>query len=145
MPERATQSSVPSALTRAPATTKPADAVAPPADDRVTSPSAQAAYATVHKALNSIPQLVGRGEGVGSNSWAVAGSRTTTGKPMLANDPHLSPSMPGIWYQIGLHCDCEFNVEGFSFAGSPGGPSSPLPARTGSPAEGISPSARAAA
>ena len=125
VPERATQSSVPSALTTAPATTKPADAVAPPADDRVTSPSAQAAYATVHKALNSIPQLVGRGEGVGSNSWAVAGSRTTTGKPLLANDPHLGVSQPGIWIQNSLSCRtvseaCPLDVSGYSFAGVPG-------------------------
>ncbi len=28
--------------------------------------------------------------------------------------------MPGIWYQMGLHCDCEFNVEGFTFSGVPG-------------------------
>ena len=28
--------------------------------------------------------------------------------------------MPGIWYQMGLHCDCEFNVAGFTFAGVPG-------------------------
>ena len=62
---------------------------AAPADARVTSRSAQAAYAAVHAALTSIPQLVGRGEGVGSNSWVVSGARTTTGKPLLANDPHL--------------------------------------------------------
>ena len=45
---------------------------------------------------------------------------TSTGKPLLANDPHLSPSMPGIWYQMGLHCECEFNVAGFTFSGVPG-------------------------
>jgi penicillin G amidase len=28
--------------------------------------------------------------------------------------------MPGIWYQMGLHCECPFNVEGFSFSGVPG-------------------------
>ena len=44
--------------------------------------------------------------GIGSNSWVIGGAHTTTGKPMLANDPHLSPSMPGIWYQMGLHCAC---------------------------------------
>lgn len=38
------------------------------------------------------------GEGRGSNQWAVDGTRTTTGKPMLANDPHLPPSLPGAWY-----------------------------------------------
>jgi penicillin amidase len=65
------------------------------------------------------------GPGIGSNSWVVSGSRTVTGKPMLANDPHLAPSMPGIWYQAGLHCTlvsagCPFDVSGFGFAGMPG-------------------------
>ena len=60
------------------------------------------------------------GPGIGSNSWVVGGSHTATGKPLLANDPHLSPSMPGIWYQMGLHCECEFNVEGFTSSGVPG-------------------------
>jgi len=58
--------------------------------------------------------------GIGSNSWVVSGALTATGKPILANDPHLSPSMPGIWYQMGLHCDCGYDVEGFTFSGMPG-------------------------
>jgi penicillin G amidase len=37
-------------------------------------------------------------EGKGSNNWVVPGSRTTTGKPLLANDPHLALSSPAIWY-----------------------------------------------
>jgi penicillin amidase len=37
-------------------------------------------------------------EGTGSNSWVLAGSRTATGKPMLANDPHLKLSTPALWY-----------------------------------------------
>ncbi|MGE5643125.1 MAG: penicillin acylase family protein [Byssovorax cruenta] len=66
-----------------------------------------------------------QGDGIGSNSWAVAGSRTTTGMPLLANDPHLSIQMPSIWFQIGMHCKpksdaCPFEVAGFSFAGVPG-------------------------
>jgi penicillin amidase len=72
-------------------------------------------------AVSLLPHLVGDGgPGIGSNSWVISGALTATGKPLLANDPHLSPSMPGIWYQIGLHCGCEFNVEGFSFSGVPG-------------------------
>ena len=68
---------------------------------------------------------VGERAGIGSNSWVVDGSRTATGKPLLANDPHLAPSMPSTWYQVGLHCreineDCPFDVSGFSFAGLPG-------------------------
>jgi penicillin amidase len=66
-----------------------------------------------------------KGDGIGSNSWALSGSRTTTGMPLLANDPHLSIQMPSIWFQVGLHCKpqsdvCPFEVAGFSFAGVPG-------------------------
>ena len=65
------------------------------------------------------------GDGIGSNSWTVSGSRTSTGMPLLANDPHLSIQMPSIWYQVGLHCmpksnGCPLEVAGFSFAGVPG-------------------------
>ena len=37
-------------------------------------------------------------EGVGSNNWVLAGSRTTSGQPLLANDPHLKLSTPALWY-----------------------------------------------
>ena len=37
-------------------------------------------------------------EGVGSNNWVLAGSRSSTGKPLLANDPHLKLSTPALWY-----------------------------------------------
>ncbi len=70
-------------------------------------------------------RLLGWEEGVGSNNWVVAGSRTETGLPLLANDPHLSMQMPSIWYENGLHCepfgpDCPYDVVGFSFASAPG-------------------------
>ena len=37
-------------------------------------------------------------EGIGSNNWVVNGGNTTSGKPLLANDPHLSLAAPAIWY-----------------------------------------------
>ena len=40
--------------------------------------------------------------GLGSNVWVVDGSRTASGKPLLANDPHLGLQAPGIWYLAGL-------------------------------------------
>jgi penicillin G amidase len=86
-------------------------------------PAADAApaLAGLADAAAVIPALLGtNGAGIGSNSWAVAGEHTSTGKPFLANDPHLGASMPGIWYQNGLHCACEVNVEGYSFSGVPG-------------------------
>ncbi len=56
--------------------------------------------------------------GVGSNNWVVHGSRTATGKPMLANDTHLELDMPSVWYENGLHAG-RFDVTGFSFPGVP--------------------------
>ncbi|MFJ3790280.1 penicillin acylase family protein [Kitasatospora sp. NPDC090091] len=76
--------------------------------------------------IDAMPQLLGRqGQGIGSNSWVVSGSHTTTNKPLLANDPHLGPGLPSVWYQMGLHCrtvsaTCGFDVSGFTFAGMPG-------------------------
>ncbi|MBO0165683.1 penicillin acylase family protein, partial [Vibrio alginolyticus] len=35
-----------------------------------------------------------------SNNWVISGKRTADGKPLLANDPHLRPSAPGIWYMV---------------------------------------------
>jgi len=62
---------------------------------------------------------------IGSNNWVIGGSRTTTGKPILADDMHLGIQMPSIWYEVGLHCKpssegCRLNVTGYSFAGVPG-------------------------
>jgi len=37
-------------------------------------------------------------EGLGSNNWVVSGERSTTGKPLLANDPHLGLTAPAVWY-----------------------------------------------
>lgn len=123
-----TRSSVPSALTTGAASAVPAASAATPAapgDPRLTSSGADAAYATVQRALDAVPALLGKGDGLGSNSWVVSGERTTTGKPLLANDPHLGVGQPGIWIQNSLHCRtvsaaCPLDVSGFSFAGVPG-------------------------
>ncbi|KUL53756.1 penicillin amidase [Streptomyces sp. NRRL F-4489] len=81
---------------------------------------------SLSKSLDSVPALLGpNGNGIGSNSWVVSGEHTTTGKPLLANDPHLAPQMPSLWYQMGLHCrttgpKCSYDVAGFTFSGMPG-------------------------
>jgi len=54
----------------------------------------------------------------GSNNWVLAGSRTASGKPLLANDPHLRISLPSIWHEISLHSP-NFEVAGVSFPGVP--------------------------
>src|SRR5450759_1430987 len=91
----------------------------------VAAKSARTVYAEVATVLDQLPVMVGRGDGIGSNSFVVGPKRSSTGKPLLANDPHLGVSIPGIWYQTGLHCRtvsaaCPFDVAGFSFAGMPG-------------------------
>ncbi|MET9290433.1 penicillin acylase family protein [Streptomyces sp. NPDC003077] len=86
----------------------------------------QSQLTALSKTLDEIPALLGpNGNGIGSNSWVVSGDHTTTGKPLLANDPHLAPQMPSLWYQMGLHCrttsaKCNYDVAGFTFSGMPG-------------------------
>jgi len=58
-------------------------------------------------------------EGTGSNSWVLAGSRTTTGKPLLANDPHLKLSTPALWYFARLEAP-GLDVAGATMPGLPG-------------------------
>ena len=92
-------------------------------EDRGKLDSAQANFSFLDSLLGPA------GSGIGSNSWVVAGSRSATGKPILANDPHLGIQMPSIWFQIGLHLrggsaaagdGGSYDVAGFSFAGVPG-------------------------
>ncbi|HRI80631.1 MAG TPA: penicillin acylase family protein, partial [Cyclobacteriaceae bacterium] len=55
---------------------------------------------------------------VGSNNWAVSGSKTASGSPILCNDPHLNLSLPSIWYIIHLNSPT-VNTMGASLPGSP--------------------------
>lgn len=54
----------------------------------------------------------------GSNAWTLSGARSLTGKPILANDPHLDFSLPSTWYMIHLHGG-DLNVTGVSLPGVP--------------------------
>ena len=56
--------------------------------------------------------------GAASNAWAVNGERTEDGVSLLANDPHLAPSMPAIWYQLEMIAP-EFHSVGVSLPGVP--------------------------
>ncbi|MEV5972547.1 penicillin acylase family protein [Streptomyces sp. NPDC051921] len=86
----------------------------------------QSQLAALSDTLDEIPALLGpNGNGIGSNSWVVSGDYTTSGKPLLANDPHLAPMLPSLWYQMGLHCrsvsaTCRYDVAGYTFSGTPG-------------------------
>ncbi len=57
-----------------------------------------ALLARIGQDLQRWSEGLGDVEGKGSNNWVVAGSRSATGQPLLANDPHLGLSAPAIWY-----------------------------------------------
>ncbi|WP_329338089.1 penicillin acylase family protein [Streptomyces sp. NBC_00663] len=95
-------------------------------DTSTASTSLQSQLAGLQDVLDDVPTAVGvNGNGIGSNAWVVSGKYTITGSPLLANDPHLSASLPSVWYQMGLHCrtvssKCQYDVTGYTFAGMPG-------------------------
>ena len=60
-----------------------------------------------------------RPPGRGSNNWVVAGSRTASGKPLLANDPHLTVEMPSVWIECHLSAP-GYEAAGVSFPFAPG-------------------------
>ena len=60
-----------------------------------------------------------RDTALGSNSWVVAGEHTASGKPLLANDPHLSLMAPPVWYEQHVTVRGEYDVRGVTFPGSP--------------------------
>jgi penicillin amidase len=66
--------------------------------------------------MNEVP---GGKEGIGSNNWALHGKLTVSGKPLLANDPHLGLSAPAIWYMAHLEAP-GLNVIGATLPGIPG-------------------------
>ncbi|MFN6563587.1 MAG: penicillin acylase family protein [Nostoc sp. ChiSLP01] len=90
------------------------------------SSSLFSALESINQPMMALEKLIGStGIGVGSNNWVISGKRTATGKPILANDPHLGVQIPSIWYEVGLHCtsksaECPYNVAGFSFPGTIG-------------------------
>ena len=69
--------------------------------------------------LSRLRDLVGASGG--SNAWAVAGPRTASGAPILANDPHLGPAIPPPWYLAHLRTP-RWEIGGASFVGGPAFP-----------------------
>ena len=57
--------------------------------------------------------------GNGSNNWAVNETRSNTGYPILASDPHLGLTLPSIWYEVQIHLP-DANARGVSLPGAPG-------------------------
>jgi penicillin amidase len=68
---------------------------------------------TVASALNMHPD-----KNNGSNNWAVAGSKTKSGAPILCNDPHLGLNLPSLWYEMQITTPA-FSTYGVSFPGAP--------------------------
>ncbi len=80
--------------------------------EELTSPEMMSGPAR-HRQLPQAP------DGIGSNNWAVAGSKTATGRPILCNDPHLGLRLPAIWYEVQLSIP-GLNAYGVSLPGVPG-------------------------
>jgi len=54
----------------------------------------------------------------GSNNWAVSGSKTSSGRPILCSDPHLGLNLPSLWYEVQITTPTH-STYGASFPGSP--------------------------
>jgi penicillin amidase len=95
-------------------------------EDSVLSDELLALLKRVEARAGNLESLTGpNGPLVGSNNWVVSSQLTSTGMPLLVNDPHLGVQMPSIWYEVGLHCApkseaCNYDLAGYSFAGAPG-------------------------
>ena len=91
-----------------------ADASAPTTSEADAEPNAPGTADSSKPAL-----LEGDPPSPGSNNWLIGGSRTESGKPLLANDPHLGLFLPSVWYQIQLRSPT-YEAAGMSLPGTPG-------------------------
>ena len=93
-----------------------------PADNPVASQEAWSGEGlALAEQIDAVRRSIGMAvEASGSNNWAVTGALSATGSPLIAGDPHLPPSMPGIWYQVGLHRPDGRFLRGASLPGMPG-------------------------
>jgi penicillin amidase len=94
---------------------RPVDSAVANPQSKIQSPK----WRQLEAAFELIAGLGLTGDELGSNSWVVAGSRTTTGKPLLANDPHLGFRAPSVWYLARLEAP-GFSVAGATLPGVPG-------------------------
>ncbi len=88
--------------------------VPPGAEYRGPAWDAFPALAAAAPLIDDLPEWEG-----GSNNWAVAGTRTASGKPLVAGDPHRPLDVPNVYYPNHLACR-EFDAIGLSFPGVPG-------------------------
>jgi penicillin amidase len=90
--------------------------IPPGAEFRGPSAGGLETLAAVESALAPVADWEG-----GSNNWAVAGTRTASGKPLVAGDPHRALDVPNVYYQNHVACP-ELDAIGLSFPGVPGFP-----------------------
>ena len=84
-----------------------------------TSPPGRPAGETIDRLEEAASGLAAlAGAGGGSNNWALSGERTATGRPLVANDPHLPPMLPSVWYLAHLSTD-SWALAGATVVGSP--------------------------
>lgn len=96
----------------APAVATPSQPTAPAAAPQAASASARVTYPPGLRWLDPTAPRAN------SNAWVVAGSRTASGRPLLANDPHLPVEMPGVWYELHLVA-AGLDVQGVTVPGTP--------------------------
>ena len=77
--------------------------------------------ATLINTLRRVEKLANVSVPAASNNWVIAGSKSASGKPILANDPHLMLTNPSVWWEAHMVCPT-INVSGFTIAGIPGLP-----------------------
>jgi penicillin amidase len=85
----------------------------------VTAPPGSPAGEAIEALAADAAALASVTGGGGSNNWALAASRTATGRPLVANDPHLTPQLPPFWYLIDLRGP-DWRAAGASVVGGPG-------------------------
>ena len=98
-----------------------------PASDTLTDSSSLLDGSDAHKNKNSLDQLESDlsalisviGETGGSNNWALSKSKTLTGRPILANDPHLASMAPPQWYLASIKTQ-DWRIAGAAIVGLPG-------------------------
>ncbi|MFX1483691.1 MAG: penicillin acylase family protein [Promethearchaeota archaeon] len=71
------------------------------------------------KMMNEVLSPFGDKELVGSNNWAINGTKSSTGTPILAGDPHLTLQAPSVWYEAHIVVPGELDVTGTTFPGVP--------------------------
>ena len=84
----------------------------------VSPPGQMSALAPMLEQLAQVERHLPAGQFLGSNAWAVNGSRSQSGKPMLANDPHIGFAVPAVWYEAHIRTPAH-EVYGHFLAGLP--------------------------